>query len=187
MDSNRTSCAAAHGYSLPELLVTLSVLAILVTLAVPAFARLGESMKLTALSNNFLSQLHVARSEAIKRNARAALCKSGDGLVCSSAGGWEQGWILFHDANNNGTREPAEPVLQRADALPPGYRLTGNLHVARYVSFSGTGTTRSTGGAFQAGTLTLCRVAATPGEAREVIISSVGRLRVKRTTVPNCT
>lgn len=176
----------SRGYSLAELLVSLSVLAILLCVAIPNFVRLGDSMRLTAVANDLLAQLHLARSEAIKRNARAALCKSPDGVVCNTAGGWEQGWILFHDANNNGSREALEPVIRRMDALPADLRLRGNLHVARYVSFAGTGATKTTSGAFQAGTLTLCRQSAQPQEGRELVISAVGRLRIRRTMVASC-
>jgi type IV fimbrial biogenesis protein FimT len=138
------------------------------------------------MSNAFLSQLHLARSEAIKRNQRVAMCKSSDGALCADSGGWDQGWIVFNDANDDGRREPGELLLYQVAALPPGFRLLGNTNVSRYVSFAGTGGTLLTSGAFQAGTLTLCRLSAGAAEAREIIISSVGRPRIKRTTVASC-
>src|SRR5688572_23647254 len=103
----------SRGFTLVELLVVLSILAVLVTAAVPLTSSIGRSMKLTALSNALLSQLHLARSEAIKRNGRVAVCKSGDGRSCLAAGGWEQGWIVYHDANNNGLHDEAEDVVHR--------------------------------------------------------------------------
>ena len=177
---------ACRGFSLTELMVTLAVLSTLLTLAIAGWSSVANSMKLTALSNTFLSQLHTARSEAIKRNARVAMCKSPDGIVCVTTGGWEQGFLVFHDANNNGKRDAQELIVYRIAALPSGFRLSGNVNVAKYVSFSGDGATHLMSGAFQAGTLTLCRESLSMSEAREIIINSVGRPRIRKTTVPMC-
>jgi type IV fimbrial biogenesis protein FimT len=177
----------AAGFTLAELLVTLAVLAVLLAVTVPLASSFGNSMKLSSVSNGFLAQLYMARSEAIKRNGRVAVCKSVDGEWCASSGGWEQGWIVFHDANNNGRREAVEPAIHRVPALPPGYRFAGNANVARYVSFGGTGSTRTTTGAFQAGTLTVCRESAEQTEARQIVINAVGRPRIAKVKVPSCT
>ncbi|MBI5277306.1 MAG: GspH/FimT family protein [Burkholderiales bacterium] len=178
---------ASRGFSLAEVMVTLAVLATLLTLAIAGWSAVATSMKLTALTNTMLTQLHTARSEAIKRNARVAMCKSADGVTCTGSGGWEQGWLVFHDANNSGTREPQETLIYQIAALPAGFRVSGNLSVAKYVSFAGNGGTLLASGAFQAGTLTLCKVTdAAVAEARQIVINAVGRPRVKKTTVDFC-
>jgi type IV fimbrial biogenesis protein FimT len=176
----------SHGMSLIEMIVTLCVAAVLLTGAAAAFNHIGLSMKLSGFSNAFVSQLYLARSEAIKRNSRVVMCKSADGIQCATAGGWEQGWMVFHDANNNGLREPGETLIRRGDPLPKGYRVAGNMTVARYVSFSPFGGTRLTSGAFQAGTITLCKESDSPSEARQVVINSVGRPRIQKTTLEDC-
>lgn len=94
--------------------------------------------------------------------------------------------MVFHDANNNGSRESSEAIAGRGHALAGDLRVTGNLNVARYVSYTGTGRTKTVGGGFQSGTLTLCRRSADGGEAREIIISPSGRPRVQKTTVALC-
>jgi type IV fimbrial biogenesis protein FimT len=170
------------GLTLIELLVAIAVLAVLLTVAVPSFdnARLGTN--LVSFTNTLLAHLQLARSEAIKRNARVALCKSADGSTCMATGGWDQGWIIFHDANNNGSREDSETVIQRGETLATGFSLTGNTPVARYISYDATGATKLTSGAFQAGTLTLCRAAPTVGgQGRKIVISATGRPRVEQT------
>lgn len=177
---------AMRGFTLVELLVAIAVLGVLLLVAVPLASSLGHSMKLTSLSNAFTAQLHQARSEAIKRNGRVAICKSFDGQRCAAGGGWEQGWIMFSDANNNGVREDTEQLVHRFSAFPPGFRLAGNLNVARYVSFGPNGGTRMTGGAFQAGTLTVCKESLEKTEARQIVINAVGRPRIQKVTVPSC-
>jgi type IV fimbrial biogenesis protein FimT len=176
--------AGPGGFTLPELLVTLAVMAVLLTLAAPALSAAFVSSKLSTLANSFLSNLYLARSEAIKRNARAAICPSADGSACAASGGWHQGWLVFHDANNNAALDGGEAVVQTQAALPPEFRLTGNTPVATYISYSPSGATELVSGAFQAGTLTLCHVAST--QARQIVINSTGRPRILKTTVTSC-
>jgi type IV fimbrial biogenesis protein FimT len=175
-----------RGFTLVEMMVALAVLAVLVTLSVVFAQSTIDSMKLSSFANTFIAQLQLARSEAIKRNRPVALCKSVDGTNCHEDGGWEQGWIVFHDRNGNGEREDEEEVVHRFGKLPAGFRLVGNVGVARYVSFNPSGGTRSVTGAFQAGTLTVCRTSPGATEARQIVINAVGRPRVQKVSVPNC-
>jgi type IV fimbrial biogenesis protein FimT len=177
---------ASRGFTLVELLVAMCVLGILLAVSVQFARSVFDSMKLSAFTNTFLAQLYLARSEAIKRNRPVAMCKSGDGASCVAGGGWEQGWILFHDTNNNGVRDAQEEVVHRLASMPAGFRLVGNANVARYVSFAANGATRTTTGAFQAGTLTACRRTAEATEARQIVINAMGRPRVQKVAVASC-
>lgn len=177
---------ACHGFSLIETMIVMAIAATLVVVAAPPMTRLADSIRLTAASNDFLSHLYLARSEAIKRNGRVVLCKSADGVVCASSGGWEQGRLVFHDLNNNGVLDPGEPVFASGERLHSSLRMTGNLNLGRYVSFDANGTTRLVGGGFQAGTVTLCRQSLSPGEARQIILNALGRPRVQKAPVDDC-
>jgi type IV fimbrial biogenesis protein FimT len=178
--------ARKSGFTLIEMLGVLAVTALLASMAAPSMTDAIDSVKLSAASNDLLSGLHLARSEAIKRNSPVVLCKSADGVSCASTGGWEQGWIVFHDANNNSLREPSETIILRELPLSASLRLTGNQHVARYVSFAPSGATKLVGGGFQAGTLTVCRQSQLGGEARLIVLNAVGRPRVQRSAVSSC-
>lgn len=169
-----------------ELLVVLTVTAAAVTAGVPALTSIMHSSGLSSASNLFFSHLQLTRSEAIKRNGRVVMCKSADGAACTSSGGWEQGWIVFHDENDNGLFDAAEVLIQRMDSLPVGWRIAGNQNVARYISYSPTGETKLTSGAFQAGTVTVCNLSNGHKEARKIVINAVGRPRVQKTTVSTC-
>ena len=68
-----------RGMTLVELLVGLLILSILLAIGVPSFNQFIASNRLTAYTNDMLSTLTLARSEAIKRNGREVLCKSADG------------------------------------------------------------------------------------------------------------
>jgi type IV fimbrial biogenesis protein FimT len=173
-----------RGFTLVEILVTLSISAILLAVAVPALQRVTVSSKLTALSNLFLAHLTYARSEAIKRNGRTAVCKSSTGVACTASGDWAQGWIVFHDLDNDAMRDVGEALLLVESALPVGLALCGNSTVADYVSYAPTGAAVKTNGAFQAGSLYLYDTATQL--TRRIAISISGRVRIEQVSSPVC-
>src|SRR5665647_700762 len=122
---SRTCGEAVRGFTLIELVVAMSISVLLATIAAPSIAQLVTSLQLSAASNSFVSGVHLARNEAIKRNGRVVLCKTIDGIRCTMAGGWEQGWIIFHDVNNNGLRESSETIIHHEQALSASLRMTG--------------------------------------------------------------
>ncbi|TWO69168.1 prepilin-type N-terminal cleavage/methylation domain-containing protein [Caenimonas sedimenti] len=173
-----------RGLSLVELLVTLAIAALMMGMAAPSMAAIMNSSKLASTSNTFLAGLRLARSEAIRRGGRVAMCKSSDGVHCADAGGWEQGWIIFHDPNGNSVVDPEERLIQRIEAPDPGVVLTGTPSVARAITFMGNGRNRTMAGGMQAGTLTLCNKRDAGGPGRRIVISSGGRARVQ--PLANC-
>ena len=175
-----------RGLSLVESVVTLGVVAGALQVAIPAVGDLVQASVLAGTAQDLLTDLHLARSEALKRNRRVALCKSADGVQCTRTGGWEQGWIVFQDENNNGVLESGEERIARREPLSTALRLRGNTPVSSYISYTPLGTTQSTGGAFQAGTLTLCRASPAETPARQVILNAVGRPRLQKGTVASC-
>jgi type IV fimbrial biogenesis protein FimT len=177
---------AVRGFTLVELMVVLVIASILAGAAVPSFTALAKSLRLSTASSNLFQSILLARSEAAKRHTRGALCKSFDGATCSASGGWEQGWIVFHDANNNGKRDADEHIVERVEAMPSGVRVSGNLNVSKYISYSPTGESKMASGAFQAGTVTVCNVSAKGGDAREIVISAAGRPRTQKSKVTQC-
>ena len=163
------------GFTLLELIVTLAVTAIVLIVGVPSFQALIRDNGLVALTNEFIVALHLARSEAIKRNHRVTLCKSADGLECTDSGGYEQGWMVFDDPDNE-VNDPSDKTVIRVfqkGSISTGITLRGNRSVQGYVSYDALGFSRLAGGGFQAGSLTVCH----PPEARYIVINSVGRVR----------
>lgn len=168
----------SYGFTLIELMITLAIVAIVLAIGVPSFQGMMRDNRLATQTNTFLAALNLARSEAIKRGRRVTLCKSASGATCEGGGGYQQGWIVFVDPNDNAVVDAGEMILRVEGAMPGNLSLTGNSTVQSYVSYVGDGTSRLVGGGFQAGTLTLC---AAP-KARSIIINSVGRVRVMETT-----
>lgn len=174
--------AGVRGFTLVELLVTLSVLAILLAVAVPSFQGTIASSQLTSRTNELVSALNLARSEAIRRGARVTLCKSSSGTACTNSGNWEQGWIAFVDTTRSSTSasvDSGETVLSVQQATSGTTLIKGSTNVANYVSFGADGRPRTLAGAFTSGKLLTCSTStalANSTRAREVELSTVGRL-----------
>lgn len=164
------------GFTLLELFICLAVIALLLGMGVPAFRDLIRNQQLAAASSDFLSALHLARSEALKRGRRITLCKSPDGTHCAAEDGWDQGWMLFVDRNSDGSRQDGEEIIAVREGLNGMAGITGNLPVQRYISYVSRGLSRTVGGALQMGTVTVCR----EGRARKIILSATGRPRLQR-------
>lgn len=180
-----------HGFTLIELMITLAIAAIVLAIGVPSFQAMMRNNRVIANTNDFLSSLNLARSEAIKRGVgwRVVLCP-GTAAGCAGAA-WGNGWIVFVDADangdgllndagtdNNGQWEAGEQILRVHEALGGDDALAGNGPVSTFISFAPDGSTRlANSNAFQAGTLTfsLCN---TDHQQNTIVINSVGRARV---------
>ncbi len=175
-----------RGFTVVEMAAVLAIAVVLAGIAMPAITATLRSVQLSSATNDLLGGLLLARSESAKRGTRVVMCKSGDGGSCANDGGWEQGWIVFADSNNNAVREVTETVIEGSQALRNGLRVTGNLRIARYVSYSPNGATQLPAGSFQAGTFILCRACPDKCEARQIVLALGGRPRVQKTVVPSC-
>lgn len=162
------------GITAIELMVALGVLAILAMLAAPSFSQMLERQRVIGATNSLLNAMHLARSEALKRNERVTLCPSADGATCRTDGDWSEGWIWFADRGNSGERGEDDPLLGHAAPNLADLNVTGNTPVQDYVSYVPRGTTQRVNGALQMGSFRVCGGAA---EGRRVIVSSLGRPR----------
>ena len=178
---------AQRGFTLVELMITLAIVALVLTLGVPTFQESFRNYRVTSLTNQFFTSLNLARSTAIKENVRAVLLKFDTsvtpvlGTLPPAAGGFERGWIVFADPNNNATWDEGETLIQVFEPVADtGVTIQGNTFVANYISFSPDGTARQTGGNPQNGTITLCK----SPKALKIVISRMGRITTGE--VPSC-
>lgn len=176
---------AQRGFTLIELMVTVTILAILAALAAPSFNEAFLGNKLAAYANSFVASAQFARSEAIKRNGTVVMCRSATGTACATSGTWQQGWIVWRDDNANSTVDSGE-VLQIQHALSPDYRFSAASD-AYSLDFLASGGAQISGGGSPA-TLTLCRATPEPGrQERTLRVTATGRTSVEKTTTGSCT
>lgn len=174
------------GLTLVEFLLVIGISSVLLGLAAPFFTHAIHNARLSALTNDLLADLGLTRSEAIRRGQRVVLCKAAGEAACASSGDWNQGWLMFVDANNNAWLDAGEHVLRHRAPTPAGWGVEGNTWVSSYVSYHPLGRTLRVNGAFQAGTITICRQSASATQARQIVINSMGRPRVQAVELPRC-
>jgi len=169
-----------QGFTLIELMVTISIAAILLGVAIPSFTSTITSNRLTTNANELVTALNLARSEAIKRGQQVTIRRKG-----TTSAQWESGWDVFVDSdgsnafNDNGTAplcEAGEDCLLRTyDALPGGYTLrTGNSTYKDYAAFLPSGLSKVVVG----DTFTLCNQSGTSVPRRTITINATGRPKV---------
>lgn len=170
------------GFTLIELLVTVAVFAILMAIAVPSFQGLSASTRLTSQTNDLVSSLSLARSEAIRRGTRVTMCKSSDGSACTTTGDWDQGWITFVDTTRSGSDaevDSGETVVSVHQGEGGSVVIKGSSNLEDYVSFSADGQPKSMGSSVVTGTLRVCNGASALNDdtrARDIDLNAVGRL-----------
>jgi type IV fimbrial biogenesis protein FimT len=159
-----------RGFTLVELMVTIVVLVILVSVAVPSFDNIRLSSRLTSYSTDLVAGSQVARSEAIKRNAQVRLCVSTNGTSCATTGQWETGWIVI---STDGT------VIQKQPATASGYQIrdSGDLSALLF---------EPTGVGATAANFTICRASPVGSQERVVKVSATGRTSITRANTGVC-
>lgn len=167
-----------RGFTLIELLITLTVFAILAGLALPNFSKLVREARTHTQARELYQAVQLARTYAITGNERVTL---------RAESGWNQGWKVFTDPNHNGQLDVDETLL--ASSGPQhGTRIVGNQWVSSHISFIGTGESRfangNPGGAFQAGTLTVCGAEEEAGY--QLVLARGGRMRMSSIEHDQC-
>lgn len=190
---------ANKGFTLVELMISLGVGAILLALATPSFTTFTKNKRITTQANEFVATLALARSEALKRvpqldapQTRVAICSSSDGASCAGSGGWSQGWIVFHNKDDDQQvdtsvdPEADEPIIRVYSALRGDNTLNGSSSVANYIAYSSTGSPVLPNGSFQSGTFVLCDDRGAGEHARQMSLSVTGRMRVESDAPASC-
>jgi len=107
-------CKRRHrGYTLLELLIVMSIVAILAMIAEPGFQYVTNSNRVATEVNSLLGDVLFARSEAVKEGQTVTICSSTDGQTCSGSIDWQNGWIVFLDTNGDHVvQAPGEAVIR---------------------------------------------------------------------------
>ncbi|MFM8577040.1 MAG: GspH/FimT family pseudopilin, partial [Limnohabitans sp.] len=181
----RTTSGRA-GFTLLEALLVMALIGLMLSLAVPTLSALRHQHQLQAQAEGLWSTLVLARSEALRRQQRVRVCVRANGEVrtCDDSGLWQQGWLVFADANDNAQLDAGEALIEERDAVPTPLRLTVTNTVKAYFSYSAEGRSATLHGAFMAGTWRFC----VPGleTGWQVVSNALGRPRLEKVTQPGC-
>ncbi len=167
------------GLTLIELLVTLSIVAILLAIAVPGFQDFFRRNRVDATASDLVTALNYARSEAIRRGARVTVCGSANPSAASpncEDSKWAQGWMVFQDGGTKGVIDgtDAANILRVQGAAPGGVSIGAGGNVKKSVSYAASGM----GEGLSNDTFTICHGA----YGKKVILNSTGRVRVEQTS-----
>ena len=130
----------ARGFTMVEMLVTISIVGILAAIAYPSFARIIQRTRIKSESNLISTDLFYMRGEAMKRSAVVSMCPSSDGASCTG-GSWSSGRIIFSDQNADGlVTVGKDTVLQvrPATAGTSSIAVTG-FGAGTYIQYTPTG------------------------------------------------
>ncbi len=175
-ETPRGSRTSAAGFTLVEIMVALSLAALLLGLGVPMFRDTVARNRLTEQANDLVAAITMARSQAITANQRVTFCRanSAAATACSgSAGDWAF-WVINNTAGT---------VIRRGDV--PGYGSTlvvtstlGN----DMVTFASDGLA-STSGALVAGEqIIVCSTHSTTDNQRQITLGAGSRVSTDRTS-----
>lgn len=158
------------GFSLIELMATIAIMAILMSVATPSFQNTIERNEITSEVQELGTTLKLARSEAVKHNSFVSVCASSNQSTCT--GTWKDGWIIFVDANANGIVDTNEALLKVWQGLASGHTLTWSGPNAGYLTFTNRGFTND-----QSGTFKICGSSNKASFARGLIVPTTGSTR----------
>jgi type IV fimbrial biogenesis protein FimT len=128
------------GFTLVELLITIVVLTILLAAGAPAFMDFIKNNRVTAQTNDLVSAIQLARSEALKRGANMVVCASNVPATCTGKDTWTDGWIVFSDLDGNNAPDTGtgkclnteDCIIASRAGLPQGSSLTTTADNIRF-------------------------------------------------------
>lgn len=168
------SARNVRGITLIESIFTIAIASVLCAVSLPALASLMRSGQALSAHNALVAALNLARSTAASRQADISICPSRDGASCDNAIWWQNGWIVFADANHDGVRDSNEAIIQ-VGQMHDGLAIASTAG-RRHVTYRGDGTTAGTNL-----TYTFCDRRG-PASADTVVISNAGRIRSGKAT-----
>ena len=177
------------GFTLYELMITVMIVGVILTFGVPNLIQFTQNSRMTSTANDLHVAFQLARSEAARARTNITICASADpmGAASNCDGTWDQGFIVFVDADGDLLRAGANETVLRAH---PPVESGVNLRFAddaRYFSYASTGLGRGdVGGAPAISQVVMCdkrgNITAAGGSsaARLFVATPLGRATILR-------
>jgi type IV fimbrial biogenesis protein FimT len=170
---------AHSGFTLFELMVVVAVVLVIALLAVPSFARLVEATRIRTEATRLMSDIVLARSEAIKRNRQVSLCPARiDAAGQRQCGGLlAGGWVIFEDSDRDGILDAGENIIRIGRGMASSLGVSNRLatrDATAAISY------RSDGSSRRNLTLMVCSREQPALVSWSVVMNLVGRPRMAR-------
>lgn len=119
------------GFTLVELVVTLTIAVVLLLIVGPSIGSFIRTNQLTAVANDFIHDISLARSEAFKQGLSVGVCPSMDGKSCGGTN-WNTGWLVFSDIDGGGSWNGSDTVIRFHGASGSDVAVTGSSSLILY-------------------------------------------------------
>ncbi|GLS28165.1 GspH/FimT family protein [Marinibactrum halimedae] len=153
------------GFTLLELLVTLTIVAILAAIAAPSFSNLIANSRMNSAETRMVNAIQMARSEASARNQE---------VFVNAADGWGGRIIVAADTNADGEFDADDAIVKIFNPAEAGVTIATEPADRTQLSYLGTG--RLNNPATSASEFVMCSEESAQG--RRITLNAVGRLGV---------
>jgi type IV fimbrial biogenesis protein FimT len=130
------------GFTLIELMMTITIAGILLTIGIPSFKYVTNSNRASSEINGLLGDMQFARAEAIREGQTVTICPSTTGASCSGTTSWQTGWLVFSDTSVIGIVDGTDAILKIQKTFSGTDTVTSD-HGVVAVTFSREGFTSS--------------------------------------------
>lgn len=122
------------GFTLIETLITISVLVVLSTIAMPIFNSIIQSNATASETNSFISYVMLARQEAVNRGSPVIMCSKKEvRRECSSSDRWDAGWLLFEDSNLNNTFDNSDVLISVGEIYNKSIKIRASDNIIEFL------------------------------------------------------
>ena len=168
--ANTTNPKRNSGFTLIEMIVTVAIVAIFASIAVPSFSQLIRNNRIPTTTNEFISALVLARSEALKRSRDVTVCTSSNQASCSTTEtDFSKGWVILADTDVATVKD----IIKVHDGLDNTYigvlKADGTSAGNKALTYKFSGRTASA--------VTFKVGHAIDDIVKEVVVSRIGRIR----------
>ena len=165
--TTQVSRTVQKGVTLLEMMITLAILAIVLTVVAPSMQDFLIKNRITGEINEISGVVQYARHLAIDEQINVVICPSADFEACGTD--WNNPKIVFIDTNADGNRSSGEDLLVTTSKASDSTKITGpnaNIHF------------KDSGAASQAFTIQICPNNNVVTFARALSVSLQGRVKV---------
>lgn len=169
------------GYTIVEVMMVLLIAGVLITVGAPGIQDFLKNNARAGATNEMVAAIQQARSEAIKRNQRTAVCPVNAGADgCEATTSWEGGFLAFVDTDGDMIRDAGEEILTSTTPLGGPITLRSTFQAFSYIPngrmITGAGDTQAE--------LVLCDDRGVD-EGRYILIFASGRPEISATDLAN--